>query len=87
MRSPNIENLECFKVSLDREELVKFYKENIAEKPYSKDGWHKIFKEGSPLEWCNSGNVEKDNDFFGGIYTFRLEIPDEIIMGTALTKH
>ncbi len=87
MRQPNIENLECVKVSSNKQELVNFYKEHLAEKPYSDGQWRKIFKKNSPLEWFNNANLEKENDYFGGIYTFEDEAPNEAIMGFKLYKN
>jgi len=86
MRSSNIENLHCVKVSRSRQELVDFYNSELAEKPWTDGQWHKIFKQGSILEWCNSADLEEDNDYWGGVYTFREEAPDEAILEFSLSK-
>jgi len=74
------------KVSTNRQELVDWV-ESLKVPSYSEDGWQKSFQKGSELEWYNPPhNLEKDNDFWGGIYTFKDEAPDEAIMDFALIK-
>ena len=88
MREPNIENIRCVKVSQNKQELIDWCNSLLAEKPYETDDrWGKVFKQGSELEWFNPvGNLEIENDFFGGIWTFKDEAPDEEILQYALRK-
>lgn len=87
MRSSNIENIECVKVSNNRQELVDWYKEQLADTPYRDENWDKVFKKGSQLEWYNpTNNIEVDNDYWGGIYTFKDEASDEDILQFRLSK-
>lgn len=84
MLSPNIENIATVKTSNSRQELVDWYKEQLAPEPWKDGQWSKIFKKDSPLEWFNEGNLEKDNDYWGGIYSFPDEVSDEAIRNFAL---
>lgn len=87
MRSPNVENIgQIGPISTNRQEIVDFYKENLAEKPWRDGQWGKVFKKDSPLEWFNDGNLEEDNSYFGGVYSFRADAPDEAIRQFYLHK-
>lgn len=87
MRASNIENIQCVKVSQDKQELIDWYKSQLAESPWSDGRWGKRFKKGSELEWFNGVyDLEKENDYFGGIYTFKDEAPDDAILNFRLSK-
>ena len=47
------EDVEVVAMSDDYERLVKWYKDQLAEEPYREDGWYKVFKKGSPIEYNN----------------------------------
>lgn len=40
-------------VSDDYIRLVDWYKAQFADEPYREDGWYKVFKKGSPIEYNN----------------------------------
>jgi hypothetical protein len=87
MREPNIENVQCVKVSSNKDELINWYKSQLSEKPWSDGRWGKSFKQGTQLEWFNSiHDIDKENDYFGGIYTFNDEVPEEVLLSFALRK-
>ena len=51
------EDVEVVAMSDDYERLVKWYKDQLAEKSYRENGLHKVFKKGSPIEYnspCSS---------------------------------
>lgn len=88
MTSSNIENIEFVPyspISEDRNYVVNWYKNQLCD-PWSDDRWGKSFRKDSPLEWFNQGNIEKDNEFFGGIYSFFDEISEEEIRNFRLFK-
>lgn len=88
MRSSNIENLHCVKVSSNRDELVEFHKNELATEGWRDENWWKEFKKGSVLEWCNPARdllPEADN-YFGGIYEIDDRYSDEEIMNWHLYK-
>lgn len=89
MRSPNIENIAVVPnspISPNRKDIEDFYKNNLADNPWRDGNFGKIFKKDSPLEWFNGGNIEIDNDYFGGIYAFKDYAPDELIRQFYLIK-
>ena len=46
-------------VSDDYQRLVTWYQSQFADEPYREDGWYKIFKKGSPIEYNNPcGSIE-----------------------------
>ena len=65
MRSSNIENLMVVKASENRQELVDFYKQNLAEKPWEDGRWSKAFKKDSPLEWNNPAHNIDELGLYG----------------------
>ncbi|MBU1092581.1 hypothetical protein KJ836_02850 [Patescibacteria group bacterium] len=86
MLSPNVENIATVKVGNTRQELIDWYKSLLVE-PYIDGKWSKNFKQGSELEWFNPVNdIEKENDYWGGIYVFKDETPDEYINNFSLIK-
>ena len=87
MREPNIENLHCVKVSRDKQELIDWYKSQLAEESWIDGKWHKSFKKDSELEWLNPvSNLELENDYWGGVWSFQEDIPDEAILQFELHK-
>lgn len=89
MRSPNVENVATVPgspISTDRKVVVDWYKEQLAEDSWRDGQWGKIFKKDSLLEWFNGGNLEEDNYYWGGIYTFYDDVPDEVIRSFCLFK-
>lgn len=47
------EDVEIVAISDDYERLVKWYEDQLAEEPYREDGWNKVFKKGSVIEYNN----------------------------------
>ena len=85
MRSSNVENIISVKFSKDKQELIDWYNNKLC-KPYRDENWGKTFKKGSELEWFNAGDIEKENSYWGGIYTFNDDAPDEYLANFALIK-
>lgn len=86
MRFSNIENLICVKVSTNRQELVDYH-ESMRVPQWMDSKWQKSFRQDSELEWFNpSSNLDGDNEYFGGIYAFPDDAPDEAIMNFTLSK-
>jgi hypothetical protein len=87
MREPNIENIQCVKVATNKQELIDWYNSQLADKGWRDGNWYKVFKQGSQLEWANPvSNFDTENDYWGGIWTFKDEAPDEAILQFALGK-
>jgi len=85
MRESNIENIQCVKVSSNKQELADWYNSQLAESGWEDGRWHKVFKQGSQLEWANPAHsLETENDYWGGIWTFKDEASDEAILQFAL---
>jgi hypothetical protein len=83
MRWPNIENIAIVKLSDSRDDLIEWYKAQLADKPWRDGQWGKIHKAGSELEWYNSaGGLALNNDYWGGIW----EVPDDAEVGMGLVK-
>lgn len=85
MRASNIENLTAVKASANRQELVDFYETEKVPSYRTDERWVKGFRQGGPLEWFNSGDVEEDNAYFGGIYVLDNFEP-ESAMGLRISK-
>lgn len=82
MRSSNIENISIVKISDTKQDLVEWY-ESLLSDPYSDGGWGKVFKKGSPLEWCNPvHDIQKENDYWGGIW----QVSDNVQIADGLYK-
>lgn len=89
MRQANIENIGYVHnspISKHRKEIVEFYNNELAEDVWMDGKWSKVFKKGSPLEWFNNGSVVKDNDYWGGIFSFSDDTSDEMIKKFNLYK-
>lgn len=87
MRSPNVENISIVKISDNKQNLIDWYKSQLADKPYTDPGephaWGKVFKKGSELEWYNGvHDLEITNDYWGGIWV----VGDDSQVGQGLYK-
>lgn len=49
-------------VSTDRDELVKFWKEQEVDRYTTDDQWNKVYKKGGPLEWYNPPRYHKTDE-------------------------
>ena len=86
MRESNVENIHAVKISTNKQELVDWYNAQKVE-PYHDGRWGKTFKQGSELEWFNPVyDLNIENDYWGGIYTFTDQASDEEIMQFNLRK-
>lgn len=87
MRSPNIENIKVVKVSNNKQELIDWYNSQLTT-PYGDGRWGKSFKKESELEWFNPAHEleKRENDYWGGIWTFGENIPDENILQFSICK-
>jgi hypothetical protein len=59
----NYEKLNMVAVAYDKQELMDWY-ESLKVDKYTDGSYHKVFKQGSRLEWCNP--IDYNND--DGIY-------------------
>lgn len=53
MRDAHVETCTIAAISTEYEKLVEWYKSQIAPEPWRDGRWHKVFAEGTPLEWYN----------------------------------
>lgn len=65
-----MENRNPVAMSFERDNLIKWYNEQLAPEPYIDNigdrNWHKVFKKGSILEWYNPLDSLEECDGFGG---------------------
>jgi hypothetical protein len=86
MRSPNVENISTVKMSQDKQELIDWYNSQLTD-PWKDGRWGKSFKKDSQLEWYNPvHDITRENDYWGGIYTFDDDVTDESILNFGLYK-
>ena len=65
------ENRTVKALSPNKEELIKWYEEELAPEPWTDGNYHKVFKPGSILEWYNPTDLNVppgQSDFGHGIY-------------------
>ena len=65
------ESGEVVAISDDYNRLVAWYQSQFADEPYREDGWYKVFKKGSPIEYnnpCNSIELNNVNPWNQGIH-------------------
>jgi hypothetical protein len=58
MRAAKIQILHVAAVSFDKQRLIDWCAEQKAEEAYMDGKWGKTFKKDSPLEWCNTFDIE-----------------------------
>ncbi len=61
----NCEVANIVALSPNKEELIKWVKDQLAPEPYLDERWSKVFKKGSPLEWYNNVlDLEAEPDYY-----------------------
>lgn len=100
MRS-NLESCAEFGPFKSQEEVAAFYKNELAPEPYLDDDvcaftgnpkkFHKVFKKGSPLEWCNGldgydpnqelAQIPPPNCFGHGFHRVLTDVKNVVVQG------
>lgn len=66
-------------ISTEYDRLVSWYRSQFVDDPYSENGYYKVFKKGSPLEYFNEAgslNLNDGGSFGHGIFDEWIDLND-----------